>query len=208
MPSTAFLVRFLRDHYCGHPLRGLGEWLGSQEKIFAKQKRQTGEYPSRAAGDLYRDAQQIIAWLQQWTGTPLRAPQRTPGSDVGTVLAELRAWCAKTARTVGNGAGANGEAPETDPSTVEGSLTQAAEWLNMGPRRSRSASRTGSSPPFSAATTGGSSTRGRSSRSTRRRRLRSGAPGAGGGSPRADSPLSGADIVHIRSLHDRAQDAE
>lgn len=135
MPSTAFLVRFLRDHYCGHPLRGLGEWLGSQEKIFAKQKRQTGEYPSRAAGDLYRDAQQIIAWLQQWTGTPLRAPQRTPGSDVGTVLAELRAWCAKTARTVGNGAGANGEAPGTDPSTVEGSLTQAAEWLNMGPRR-------------------------------------------------------------------------
>ena len=135
MPSTTFLIKVLRNHYPGHPLNGLEAWLRAQLKVIGKLQRQNGEYPTRAAEDLYHNVHQVISWLRQWEKTPLGPPpKRRPGADPGAVLAELCTWCARTRRNCSDGQAASEWKPDPEPSTIEASLSQAAEWLRMDRR--------------------------------------------------------------------------
>ena len=131
MPPTAFLMKYLRNHRpADHPLCGLGDWLTAQLGILAKREKETGEYPTRAAEDVYRNAGQVIARLRQWSGAAVGVPpKRTSGAGTAAALTSLRDWCIAAGEESGSGYG-NG----ADDSTVEASLAQAAGWLKMDRR--------------------------------------------------------------------------
>ena len=131
MPPTAFLMKYLRNHRpAGHPLRGLGDWLTVQLDLLAKREKETGQYPTRAAEDVYRNAGQVIARLHQWSGAEVpAAPKRGSSDATHAALTRLRDWCIATGRGSRSGLG-NG----ADDSTVEASLTQVSGWLKMDRR--------------------------------------------------------------------------